>query len=434
MKRSTSRRGFKPAIAVPGALLLVTLLAGVVGFPAYQNAPALGDTSFPVSSFISSAANRPQWEGVPRIDDGRLSAIAGSDAEAEIIPAAAAELDAPVILLPAVLTGRAPLGLQFTTDVLVRSANQQFTLAMQPEGDLMLFDGETPMFSLAGAGADTHVALGTDGNLVQYVGDEVVRETGSAGRGGVALQVTDDGNIVIVDAAGEPVWGLRDVPGSQLFFRALNQVPAHAPEVVWSEFRGPNSTHRILLTFDDCPSNVESFKAAVDFAAESEIGMLLFPTTECVNHFDSQGFDMVGYARERGMYVGNHSISHPQLPKLSDAEIAAEISGLPHTNLVRPPFGAISDRVRAVADSLGIRLVLWDVDTNDWQGKSTQQVIDYVINNAHPGANVLMHMQHKGFNPEALGAIKQGLAARGLELCPPALGATDEVAPAELCM
>jgi len=426
MKEKKVRPGFRPAIAVPGALLLVTVLAGLVGIPAYQNAPPLGDTAMPIGSLISNALNRPELSG-PR--------IGVPEADGEIVQAAApAEPAEPAIILPAVLTGRAPVGLRFTTDVVVRSANQQFTLAMQPEGDLVLFDGEQPIFALGTAGEGTRVALRTDGNLVQYVADEVVRQTDTADRGGVALQVTDDGNVVIVDAAGEPVWALRDVPGSRLFLRAIDGVPANSPDVVWSEFRGPNSTHRVLLTFDDCPATAASFREAVDFAAEAQIGMLLFPTTQCVDHFASQGFDLVSYARERGMWVGNHSVSHPQLPKLTDDEIAAEISGLPETNLVRPPFGAISDRVRTVADSLGIRLVLWDVDTNDWQGKSTQQVIDYVVANAHHGSNVLMHMQHAGFNPQALGAIQSGLLARGLELCPSALGATNEVAPAEICM
>ena len=32
----------------------------------------------------------------------------------------------------------------------------------------------------------------------------------------------------------------------------------------------------------------------------------------------------------------------------------------------RPPFGDVDDRVRAIAWQMGMRTILWDEDTNDW--------------------------------------------------------------------
>ena len=34
--------------------------------------------------------------------------------------------------------------------------------------------------------------------------------------------------------------------------------------------------------------------------------------------------------------------------------------------LGRPPYGDVDDRVRAIAWQMGMRTVLWDEDTNDW--------------------------------------------------------------------
>ena len=63
--------------------------------------------------------------------------------------------------------------------------------------------------------------------------------------------------------------------------------------------------------------------------------------------------------------------------------------------------------------------VLWDVDTIDWKpesdgGPSTQAIIDKVVDRAHGGSIVLMHLG--GFNTfEALPDIVAGLQAKGLE-------------------
>ncbi|KAF8814591.1 carbohydrate esterase family 4 protein [Phlegmacium glaucopus] len=40
----------------------------------------------------------------------------------------------------------------------------------------------------------------------------------------------------------------------------------------------------------------------------------------------------------------------------------------------RPPFGDVDDRIRAIADGLGLRTILWDYDTNDWQVGETSGV------------------------------------------------------------
>jgi hypothetical protein len=36
---------------------------------------------------------------------------------------------------------------------------------------------------------------------------------------------------------------------------------------------------------------------------------------------------------------------------------------------MRPPFGDYDDRVRSIASQLGYKLVIWDLDTNDWESE-----------------------------------------------------------------
>lgn len=58
----------------------------------------------------------------------------------------------------------------------------------------------------------------------------------------------------------------------------------------------------------------------------------------------------------------------------------------------RPPFGDMDDRVRAIAHAMGLRTIVWEYDSNDWQvaaGDATVQQVDQnyqnLINSAKNG-------------------------------------------------
>ncbi|MGD7731930.1 FG-GAP-like repeat-containing protein [Propionibacteriaceae bacterium G57] len=178
--------------------------------------------------------------------------------------------------------------------------------------------------------------------------------------------------------------------------------------------RGPNNTSRVTLTFDDCPTSLSAFRNTVLAAESLDIGLALFPTGDCI----SAGRFDAAYARAHGHYVFNHSISHPNLTTLSYAGVVREL-GAPGvvTSYGRPPYGAYNSTVLNAYAAVGMQPWLWNIDTNDWQGKSQSSVVSYVINNAYAGSSVLMHMQWNAFNSSALSQMKSGLAARGLGVC-----------------
>ncbi|MCP2256407.1 Polysaccharide deacetylase [Streptoalloteichus tenebrarius] len=124
-----------------------------------------------------------------------------------------------------------------------------------------------------------------------------------------------------------------------------------------------------------------------------------------------------------GMWLGNHTWSHPHLPQLapdelteeldSTQEIIHEITGRTPT-LFRPPYGDTNPAVRAEAARQGMAEVLWTVDTLDWSGRNAQQIIDSALTAKARGI-VLMH---DGYQPtvDAVEPIVRGLRAKGL--CP----------------
>lgn len=186
---------------------------------------------------------------------------------------------------------------------------------------------------------------------------------------------------------------------------------AHA---AYDEHKGPNPTNRVTLTFDDCPKSLGQFKATVLAAEQMDIALVLFPHGQCI----SNGMFDAAFARAHGHYVFNHSVSHPDLTTLSYAGVQRQL-GTPGvvTSYGRPPYGAINSTVRSAYASVGMKPWLWNVDTNDWRGKSASELISYVNSTAQPGDSVLMHMQWNGFNATVLSGIKAGLAKRGIGIC-----------------
>lgn len=80
----------------------------------------------------------------------------------------------------------------------------------------------------------------------------------------------------------------------------------------------------------------------------------------------------------------------------------------------RPPYGAYGPGILAAARGLGYRnVLLWDVDTNDWRGRTAAQTTAHVLANARAGSIVLMHAIPS--SAQALPDIISGLRERGLE-------------------
>jgi peptidoglycan/xylan/chitin deacetylase (PgdA/CDA1 family) len=106
---------------------------------------------------------------------------------------------------------------------------------------------------------------------------------------------------------------------------------------------------------------------------------------------------------ERGQTIGNHSWDHINLKKEQKAVVEQQIGSLQTEieNLIgekplffRPPFGSGGDTVKETAKNHGMLYMTWSNGSLDWDN-STKDKPDEVIRNVmeqlHPGANILMH-------------------------------------------
>lgn len=135
-----------------------------------------------------------------------------------------------------------------------------------------------------------------------------------------------------------------------------------------------------------------------------------------------------------GMWVQNHSYAHPHMTQISDRDAFKEIVDTQTVlrkikraapTQFRPPFGETDDRLRAQERRLGLLEVLWTVDSRDWAGATTEEIVA-AADTLQPGGIILMH-EWALPTIEAVPQIVARLAARGL--CPGRIAYTPDEVP-----
>ncbi len=154
----------------------------------------------------------------------------------------------------------------------------------------------------------------------------------------------------------------------------------------------PDIRKLVALTYDDGPSN--STPLILDALEKYGVKATFFVV----------GKDQVEYHREilqrayqAGMEIGSHTYDHRILSKSTEDEIREtmrkndellqEVIGF-QPKIMRPTGGGINDTVRATIDR---PMILWNIDTLDWDTENKDAVVANIKENVHPGAIVLMH-------------------------------------------
>lgn len=103
---------------------------------------------------------------------------------------------------------------------------------------------------------------------------------------------------------------------------------------------------------------------------------------------------------QRGNQIGTHTWSHPDLRDVDTATISEQLAWsidaiydvVDHpVLLMRPPYGGVNDDVRAVCRDMGLSIIRWSVDTQDWQTKDADATTDAILQEARDGSIILCH-------------------------------------------
>jgi peptidoglycan/xylan/chitin deacetylase (PgdA/CDA1 family) len=186
---------------------------------------------------------------------------------------------------------------------------------------------------------------------------------------------------------------------------ALNATPSHAA----------TCNGYVGLTFDDGPSgNTPNLLNAL---RQNGLRATMFNEGQYAAAYPSQ----VRAEVSAGMWVGNHSYTHPHLTQMSQAQVDSEISrtqqaianaggGTP--KLFRPPYGETNSTVQSVEARYGLRQIIWDVDSQDWNNASVDAIVQ--ANGRLTNGQVILMHEWPGNTLAAIPRIAQVLASRGM--------------------
>lgn len=197
---------------------------------------------------------------------------------------------------------------------------------------------------------------------------------------------------------------------SVYFGYAARKVPIYAVQT---------ETKKIAITFDAAYGSDETMQI-INILKEKNVTATFFLVGFWVEKYP----ELVKLLDESGIEIGSHSNTHPYMSKLTADQIRVElqtsmnsitnITGKPVT-LFRPPYGDYNDTLINVCDELKLKTIQWSVDSLDWKGLNTSQMLARINPDIQGGGIILFH-NNSDHIVEALPVIIDTLLEQGYEL------------------
>ena len=167
---------------------------------------------------------------------------------------------------------------------------------------------------------------------------------------------------------------------------------------------GDPSEKVIYLTFDAGYENGCTEKI-LDTLKNHNVTAAFFLT----GHYVEKNPDLVRQMAEEGHIVGNHTMHHPDMTKLTDRDafhkelsdleaVYKEVTGAEMPKYYRPPQGIYSRENLELAKELGYKTVFWSLAYADWNNDAQptrEQAFEKLLPRIHNGAVVLLHSTSK---------------------------------------
>lgn len=165
-------------------------------------------------------------------------------------------------------------------------------------------------------------------------------------------------------------------------------------------YLGSTEEKVLYLTFDAGYENGATGKI-LDVLQRQQVKAAFF----LVGNYIEKNADLVRRMAREGHIVGNHTMHHYDMSKLSDkASFSKELTdlealyrqttGQEMAKFYRPPQGLYSEENLKMAQSLGYKTVFWSLAYVDWNNDAQptrEQAFAKLLPRTHPGAVVLLH-------------------------------------------
>ena len=178
-------------------------------------------------------------------------------------------------------------------------------------------------------------------------------------------------------------------------------------------YLGDTTQPVIYLTFDAGYEN-GCTEQILDTLKKHEVPAAFF----LVGNYIEKNADLVRRMADEGHIVGNHTMHHPDMSKISDPaafrkeleeleNLYRDTTGREMPKYYRPPQGTYSRENLEMAKSLGYKTVFWSLAYVDWNNDaqpSKEEAFAKLIPRIHNGAVVLLHSTSRT-NAEILDAL-----------------------------
>jgi peptidoglycan/xylan/chitin deacetylase (PgdA/CDA1 family) len=203
------------------------------------------------------------------------------------------------------------------------------------------------------------------------------------------------GVVAITSGSGGTKPG-EDVPAVAFFAERPRIFPraAQAARIPYVAQAGRNK-REIALTFDDGPGPYTAEVVRTLHRLDAPATFFQVGGTE---HYFTDAEEVA--RRDPLITVGVHTVNHRRLDRLGRADQAKEIdgdtaiitsAGNPAPTLFRPPYGAYDATTLQLLKERDMTMVLWSVDSKDYERPGVDAIVKEVLTNAKPGAIVLLH-------------------------------------------
>ena len=165
-------------------------------------------------------------------------------------------------------------------------------------------------------------------------------------------------------------------------------------------YLGDTSEKVIYLTFDAGYENGSTAKI-LDILKTHDVPAAFF----LVGNYIQKNADLVRRMVDEGHIVGNHTMHHYDMSKLSDKDAFSkeltdleacfrEVTGKELPKYYRPPQGIYSEDNLRMAQELGYKTVFWSLAYVDWMNDdqpTKEEAFSKLLPRTHSGAVVLLH-------------------------------------------
>ena len=184
----------------------------------------------------------------------------------------------------------------------------------------------------------------------------------------------------------------------------------------------PDAKGKIALTFDDGP-HPRYTRQILEILKREGVRATFFVIGENIGYYDE---GIVAEIIADGHELGNHTFNHEHTKSMSDEDFYRDVRACHdlikekynyEMKIFRPPEGYIDKKVENIARELDYSIIIWSIDTKDWEHVGSDIIVGNIEKNASDGDIILMHdyVSKPNTTIDALERIIRNLKAQGYE-------------------